>query len=93
MFTLEKFVEVYKEGDIKKGKNLIAFEVAKRNIYNFLIQEKQNLENGDELFILSLEKEHSADITHPNLPYPIKIAGKVDRIELRNYRKNFTRRK
>ena len=33
--TLEKFVEVYKEGDIKKGKNLIAFEVAKRNVYNF----------------------------------------------------------
>ena len=83
-FTLEKFVEVYKEGDIKKGKNLIAFEVAKRNIYNFLIQEKQNLENGDELFILSLEKEHSADILHPNLPFTIRIAGKVDRIELRN---------
>ena len=35
--TLEKFIEVYKEGEIKKGKNLIAFEVAKRNIYNFLI--------------------------------------------------------
>lgn len=84
VFTLEKFVEVYKEGEIKKGKNLIAFEVAKRNIYNFLIQEKQNIENGDELFILSLEKEHSAEITNPNLPFPIKIAGKVDRIELRN---------
>ena len=83
-FTLEKFVEVYKEGEIKKGKNLIAFEVAKRNIYNFLIQEKQNIENGDELFILSLEKEHSAEITHLNLPFPIRIAGKVDRIELRN---------
>lgn len=84
VFTLEKFVEVYKEGEIKKGKNLIAFEVAKRNIYNFLIQEKQNLEKGDELFILSLEKEHSAEISHPNLPFPIRIAGKVDRIELRN---------
>lgn len=83
-YTLEKFIEVYKEGEIKKGKNLIAFEVAKRNIYNFLQQEKQNLENGDELFILSLEKEHAAEITHPNLPYPIRIAGKVDRIELRN---------
>ena len=83
-YTLEKFIEVYKEGEIKKGKNLIAFEVAKRNIYNFLLQEKLNLENGDELFILSLEKEHAAEITHPNLPYPIRIAGKVDRIELRN---------
>jgi len=34
--TLEKFIEVYKEGDIKKGKNLNAFEVAKRNIYQAL---------------------------------------------------------
>lgn len=82
--TIEKFKDVYKEGEIKKGKNLIAFEVAKRNIYNFLIQEKQNIEIGDELFILSLEKEHSAEIVHPNLPFPIRIAGKVDRIELRN---------
>lgn len=83
-FTLEKFVEVYKEGDIKKGKNLIAFEVAKRNIYNFLVQEKQNIERGDELFILSLEKPHETIFEHHNLPFPIKIAGKVDRIELRN---------
>lgn len=83
-FTLEKFIEVYKEGEIKKGKNLIAFEVAKRNIHNFLLQEKQNLESGDELFILSLEKEHAVEISHPNLPFSIKIAGKVDRIELRN---------
>jgi hypothetical protein len=82
--TLEKFSEVYKEGDIKKGKNLIAFEVAKRNVYNFLQQEKRNIENGDELFILSLEKPHETIIEHPSLPFPVKIAGKVDRIELRN---------
>ncbi len=82
--TLEKFKEVYKEGDIKKGKNLIAFEVAKRNIYNFLIQEKQTIESGDELFILSLEKPHETIFEHPNLPFSVKISGKVDRIELRN---------
>ena len=82
--TLEKFIEVYKEGEIKKGKNLIAFEVAKRNIYNFLIQEKQHIENGDELFILSLEKPHETIFEHHNLPYSVKISGKVDRIELRN---------
>jgi hypothetical protein len=82
--TLEKFIEVYKEGEIKKGKNLIAFEVAKRNIYNFLIQEKQHIENGDEVFILSLEKPHETIFEHHNLPYPVKISGKVDRIELRN---------
>ena len=82
--TLEKFSEVYKEGDIKKGKNLIAFEVAKRNVYNFLQQEKSHIENGDELFILSLEQPHETIIEHPSLPFSVKIAGKVDRIELRN---------
>lgn len=82
--TLEKFIEVYKEGDIKKGKNLIAFEVAKRNVYNFLQQEKQHVQNGDQLYILSLEKPHETILEHPNLPFPVKIAGKVDRIELRN---------
>lgn len=83
-YTVEKFKEVFKEGEITKGKNLIAFEVAKRNIHNFLQQEKSNLEKGDELFILSLEQSHDAFISHDSLPYTVKIAGKVDRIELRN---------
>lgn len=83
-YTIEKFKEVYKEGEITKGKNLIAFEVAKRNIQNFLNQEKDNLEKGDELYILSLEQSHDTLITHQSLPYPVKVAGKVDRIELRN---------
>ncbi len=83
-FTKEKFIEIYKEGEINKGKNLIAFEVAKRNIQNFLFLEKASIEAGDELFILSLEASHETVITHENLPYPVKIAGKVDRIERRN---------
>ena len=83
-FTKEKFIEIYKEGEINKGKNLIAFEVAKRNIQNFLFLEKASIEAGDELFILSLEASHETVITHDNLPYPVKIAGKVDRIERRN---------
>ncbi len=83
-FTKEKFIEIYKEGEINKGKNLIAFEVAKRNIQNFLVLEKASIEAGDELFILSLEASHETVITHENLPYPVKIAGKVDRIERRN---------
>src|SRR5690606_27897234 len=34
--VLRQFKLVYKEGEIKKGRNLLAFEVAKRNVYNFL---------------------------------------------------------
>ncbi len=81
--VLDRFKETYKEGNIAKGKNYIAFEVAKRNIFNFLNVEKKAIENGE--IIRVLETESSLDCTLKNdlLPYPIKIAGKVDRIEER----------
>jgi hypothetical protein len=34
--VLKQFKLVYKEGEIKKGRNLLAFEVAKRNVAEFL---------------------------------------------------------
>ena len=82
--VLKQFKLVYKEGEIKKGRNLLAFEVAKRNVFNFLKLELELIKNGDAVKILYLEKECKAIINHPSLPFPIKIAGKVDRIEERN---------
>lgn len=79
-----QFREVYKEGEVNKGKNLLAFEVAKRNISNFLKEEKRLLENGDAVKILALETKLERILTHESLPYPVKIAGNVDRIEIRN---------
>ena len=81
--TLEKFKLVYKEGEIKKGKNLLAFEVAKRNIYNFLQVEKSSIEAGEAVKIIALEEKIETLIDDERLPYPIKIAGNVDRIEVR----------
>ena len=82
--VLNQFKLVYKEGEINKGRNLLAFEVAKRNVSNFLKLEKEGLEKGDEVQILALEAELSQTLEHATLPFPVKIAGKVDRIELRN---------
>lgn len=82
--VLKQFKEVYKEGEIKKGKNLLAFEVAKRNISNFLKSELESIKNGQVIKILYLEKACERILQHPNLPFPIKIAGKADRIEERN---------
>ncbi len=78
----EKFKKQFKEGDITKGKNLLAFESAKRSILNFLRMEKENLE--DEVEILFLEKEFDRFIEDKRLPFPIKIKGNIDRIEKRN---------
>jgi len=82
--VLKQFKLVYKEGEIKKGRNLLAFEVAKRNISNFLKVELESIKKGDAIKILHLEKECERILEHPSLPFPIKIAGKVDRIEERN---------
>jgi hypothetical protein len=82
--VLNQFKLVYKEGEITKGRNLLAFEVAKRNVSNFLKIEKLAIEKGDEIQIIALEASLNQTLEHATLPFPVKIAGKVDRIELRN---------
>jgi len=82
--VLSQFRLVYKEGEIKKGRNLLAFEVAKRNVLNFLKTEIESIENGDEIQILALEEPCARILEHPDLPFPVKIGGSVDRIESRN---------
>ncbi len=82
--VLKQFKLVYKEGDIKKGRNLLAFEVAKRNVLNFLKLEFESIQNGDQIQIIALEKHLERILEHPDLPFPVKIAGNVDRIEKRN---------
>lgn len=82
--VLRQFKLVYKEGEIKKGRNLLAFEVAKRNVSNFLKMELDSIVTGDAVKIIALEKTFSREFTHPSLPFPVLIKGNVDRIELRN---------
>ncbi|MGL2962501.1 PD-(D/E)XK nuclease family protein [Flavobacterium sp. RSB2_4_14] len=82
--VVNQFKLVYKEGEIKKGRNLLAFEVAKRNVFNFLKLEKESLENGDEVQIIALEETFQRLLEDVRLPFPVLIKGNVDRIELRN---------
>ncbi|RZJ50951.1 MAG: PD-(D/E)XK nuclease family protein, partial [Flavobacterium sp.] len=82
--VLKQFKLVYKEGEIKKGRNLLAFEVAKRNVSNFLKMELESIKNGDSINIIALEKTFEREFNHPELSFPVLIKGNVDRIELRN---------
>jgi hypothetical protein len=82
--VLIQFKVVYKEGEIKKGRNLLAFEVAKRNVFNFLKVELESIKNGDAIKILELEKTFERMVEHPSLPFAVLIRGNVDRIEDRN---------
>ncbi len=82
---LKYFKKEYKEGEITKGKNLLAFEVAKRNVYNFLqLEKKAIVEENAVIKVLLLEAPLSCEIQLESFDFPIKIAGKVDRIEERN---------
>ncbi|MFA9192557.1 PD-(D/E)XK nuclease family protein [Flavobacterium sp. FZUC8N2.13] len=82
--VLKQFKIVYKEGEIKKGRNLLAFEVAKRNVFNFLKVELESIKAGDAIKIIALEQTFGRILHHPDLPFPVLIKGNVDRIEERN---------
>ena len=84
--VLVQFKKVYREGEIKKGKNLLAFEVAKRHVQNFLKMEIAEFDQDPDLSvkIIALEKRFERQLVHETLPYPVLIGGSVDRIEERN---------
>lgn len=79
-----QFEEVFNSDKEKIGKNLLAFEVAKRNVYHFLEEELNKLKGGDDILLLELETELTYTLEDDRLPYPINLFGFVDRIEERN---------
>lgn len=78
------FKKEYKEGDITKGKNLIIFEIAKRYVSNFLDLEISELKAGNDIKILAIEANNEVIIQVPELNVPIKLVGKVDRVDQYN---------
>ncbi|WP_179333894.1 PD-(D/E)XK nuclease family protein [Winogradskyella costae] len=75
------FEELYNKGGFSQGKNLIIFEIAQRYISNFLDLELNSLKQGNEIKILSIEADEAIDIKIEGLDFPIKLKGKVDRID------------
>jgi len=82
--VVEQFHLIYSDVADKQGKNLLAFEVAKRNVYHFLKMEKEQLEAGDEVEIIGLEQKLETTIKDSLLPYPVVLSGIADRVEIRN---------
>ncbi len=80
----KQFKSIYKEGEITKGKNLLAFEVAKRNVFNFLQLEKKLLIDGSIVKVTHLETSFEQLLTDERLPFPVLIKGNIDRIEQRD---------
>ncbi|WP_246124808.1 PD-(D/E)XK nuclease family protein [Algibacter pacificus] len=75
------FKNEFKEGDITKGKNLIIYEIAKRYVSNFLNLEIEDLKAGNEIKIIAIESNNNVLIEIPELDFPVKLTGKVDRVD------------
>lgn len=79
--VVQNFQKVYKNGDISQGKNKLIFEVSKKYIDRFLNQELALLKSGSQLKIIGLERKLASEIEIPNLEFPVKIHGIIDRID------------
>ena len=77
----KQFKITFKGGNYKTGKNLIIFEVAKHFILNFINFEISEIKKGNEIKIISIESNLSVSVPIPELDFPIKIHGKVDRVD------------
>jgi len=82
--VIKQFSATFKEGNIHFGKNLIIFEMAKRYVQNFLVEEIKLVETGNEIVILQVEEKLHATIDFRELDFPVKIQGKVDRMDTLN---------
>ncbi|MDW5289537.1 PD-(D/E)XK nuclease family protein [Formosa sp. PL04] len=80
--VLHHFEETYNKGDISTGKNLISFEIAKRYVSNFINLELKEIKAGRIIKILAIEaSSKQVKISIPELPFPVTIGGKVDRVD------------
>ena len=76
-----QFKKTFKGGTFSKGKNLIIFEVAKRYISNFIDREIADIQSGNTIKIINIESNLTLEIPIPELDFPVKIHGKVDRVD------------
>ena len=79
-----EFSAFYKISQHKKGKNKIIFEVAKQYVINFIELEINDINKGNEIEIIALEEDILCEIPIENLDFPVKLKGKIDRIDCYN---------
>ena len=77
----DHFKSLYKDGDFTSGKNLIIFEIAKRYILNFIDSEIEQLKAGHTIKIVAIEANETITLPIKGLGFPVKLKGKVDRID------------
>jgi len=74
------FTKSYTDSSILRGKNLIAFNVIKKYVGNFIDQEIVQCQR-QKIKIIALEKKMELELDIPELGYPVNLKGKLDRID------------
>lgn len=80
----ERYQSIYHGTQHRTGRNHIIFEVLKKSILDFLALEQKYVEEGNRIKILHLEHQFDQSIQLPEIDFPIKLIGVVDRIDLFN---------
>jgi ATP-dependent helicase/nuclease subunit B len=77
----KNFSKTYRGGDISRGKNLIIYHVALQYVEKFIAKELAEVKKGSQIRILQLESDLKKAVPMPNLPFPVFLRGKADRID------------
>lgn len=81
----QQFSKEYSDGVIR-GKNLIAYKVARQQVLNMLKLEEKwlNQSETNTVKILALEQKFECKLQSSLLPFEVVLGGNIDRIEERN---------
>ncbi len=74
------FAKTYADGDITRGKNLIAYTVILRYIENFIKLELKEIKH-QKIKIVSLEQMLNVALEIPGIPHTVRLKGKLDRVD------------
>ena len=76
LLTAEKYV---RKRNLRKGKNVIIIETAKKYVESVIDIDLKELEKGNKIKIIAIEKEFTSSLQDNLNEY--KIRGKIDRID------------
>ena len=74
------FTKSYTDSRILRGKNLIAFNVIKKYVENYIDLEIVQSQKH-KIKILALEQKMELELDIPELEFPVNLRGKLDRID------------
>lgn len=80
VLVLQNFEKTYKDGNIKTGKNYISFHVIVKYIQRFIEAEIETIKKHS-VKIIALEQSLEIPIQVSGLDFPIRLKGKLDRID------------